>query len=103
MELPAKSLPMRTYNVTGESFTPGELAYEIRKAIPNFELEYRPDHRQAIADTWPEVFDDSCARRDWNWEPQYDTKRMASSMINDLRPLYRSYTSEDPEPISAMA
>jgi threonine 3-dehydrogenase len=101
MELPSQSIIRRTYNVTGESFTPRELADEIRKTIPHFQLDYRPDHRQAIAETWPEVFDDSCARQDWKWMPRYNTKKMCESMLNDLRPIYATDTSEDPEPLSA--
>lgn len=89
MERPAESLPVRTYNVAGASFTPEELAGEIRKTVPHFEINYRPDHRQAIADSWPEVLDDSAAKKDWNWRAEYNTQRMASSMMNDLRPLYQ--------------
>ncbi|ODM90522.1 L-threonine 3-dehydrogenase, mitochondrial [Orchesella cincta] len=89
MEREPESLPVRTYNVAGASFTPDELAAEIRKTIPHFEINYRPDHRQAIADSWPEVLDDSAARNDWSWRPEYNTKRMASSMLNDLRPVYQ--------------
>jgi len=103
MELPNEAMPFRTYNVTGESFTPRELADQIRKQIPTFQLHYRPDHRQAIAETWPEVFDDSCARQDWNWSPTYNTAKMCESMLADLRPLYTTDTSEDPEPMSARA
>ena len=88
MELPASALLQRTYNITGESFTPRELAEEIRKTIPHFEMEYLPDHRQAIAESWPEVLDDTMARRDWNWIPMYDTKKMCQSMMKDLAPLY---------------
>ena len=92
MELPSDALPLRTYNVSGDSFTPHELGQEIRKEIPDFKLDYRPDHRLKIAENWPEVFDDSCARKDWNWRALYDTAGMAAAMLNDLRPLY------EPEP-----
>jgi len=90
MERPSDSLPGRTYNVAGVSFTPEELAQEIRKVIPNFEINYRPDSRQAIADSWPQAFDDSCAQMDWGWRPQYDLRGICDSMMDDLRPLYHS-------------
>lgn len=88
MELNGDEMRYRTYNVTGDSFTPQELETEIQKEIPGFHLDYRPDHRQEIAETWPEVFDDSCARKDWNWRAKYDTAGMAAAMLHDLRPLY---------------
>ena len=102
MELPSEALPMRTYNVTGDSFTPRELGEEIRKTIPDFQLDYRPDHRQAIAETWPEVFDDSAARLDWNWRAEYDTSGMVRAMLNDLRPAYETNHIEA-EPKAALA
>jgi len=94
MDRPSDALPGRTYNVAGVSFTPEEVAEEIRKSVPDFEINYRPDPRQAIADSWPQVFDDSCAQRDWGWNPQYDLKGMCDYMMRDLRPLYhpRSFT-----------
>lgn len=95
MERPPESLPVRTYNVAGASFTPEELAAEIRKSVPHFQINYRPDHRQAIADSWPEVLDDSAARSDWGWRPEYNTQRMATSMLNDLRPVYQQAVDSD--------
>jgi threonine 3-dehydrogenase len=89
MERPTESLPFRTYNVAGTSFTPEELGNEIRKTIPDFEMDYRPDHRQAIAESWPEVFDDSWAQRDWDWRAEFDLQRMCNVMLDDLRPLYQ--------------
>ena len=89
MELPQEALPSRTYNVAGVSFTPEELGEEIRKYVPHFSQDYCPDHRQAIADSWPEVFDDTAARLDWNWRPEFDLERMVSTMLHDLRPLYQ--------------
>lgn len=87
MEIPSEELGCRrTYNVTGTSFTPHELGEEIRKSIPHFVQDYRPDHRLAIAETWPEVFDDSCARMDWNWQPEFDLERMVNVMLHHLRP-----------------
>lgn len=81
--------PMRircrtSYNVTGTSFSAGELAAEIKKYIPEFGIEYRPDFRQKIADSWPETIDDSVAREDWGWNPTYDLTAMTRDMIGKL-------------------
>ncbi len=69
------------FNVTAMSFTAGELAAEIRKRVPSFVCEYRPDFRQAIADSWPASIDDSAARREWGWKPSYDLARMTDDML----------------------
>jgi nucleoside-diphosphate-sugar epimerase len=84
MEADPKKLTRRTYNVTGMSFTPAELAKEIRNYIPEFKIEYNPDFRQAIADSWPESLDDSNARQDWGWNPKYDVTRMSVDMLAKL-------------------
>ena len=73
------------FNVTAMSFSAGELAAEIRKHIPDFEVTYAPDDRQAIADSWPESIDDSAAREEWGWRPDYDLTRMTEDMITVLR------------------
>jgi nucleoside-diphosphate-sugar epimerase len=73
------------FNVTGMSFSAGELAAEIKKHIPDFEVTYEPDFRQSIADSWPESIDDSAAREEWGWKPDYDLSRMAADMIAVLR------------------
>lgn len=70
-----------SYNVAGASFSAGELAEEIRKHIPDFEIEYKPDHRQKIADSWPMSVDDRQARKDWGWNPKYDLRSMTKDMI----------------------
>lgn len=86
MDAPAEKITVRTsYNLAGMSFTPAELATEIKKHIPNFEISYKPDFRQAIAASWSESIDDSIARRDWNWKPEYDLEKMTEDMINQLR------------------
>lgn len=72
------------FNVTAMSFSAGELAAEIRKHIPGFVCEYEPDFRQAIADSWPRSIDDSAARREWNWKPDYDLARMTEDMLRVL-------------------
>jgi nucleoside-diphosphate-sugar epimerase len=72
------------FNVTAMSFTAGELAAEIRKRIPSFVCEYEPDFRQAIADSWLASIDDSAARREWGWRPDYDLARMTDDMLAAL-------------------
>ncbi|MBN1939972.1 MAG: NAD-dependent epimerase/dehydratase family protein [Candidatus Aminicenantes bacterium] len=73
------------FNVTAMSFTPAEQAEAIRKLIPGFEVEYKPDFRQAIADSWPESLDDSAAREEWGWKPDYDLEAMSKDMIEVLQ------------------
>jgi nucleoside-diphosphate-sugar epimerase len=73
METDAKNVTIRTsYNLAAISFTIGELAEKIKKRIANFAISYKPDHRQKIADSWPDSIDDSDARKDWNWCPKFD-------------------------------
>jgi len=72
------------FNLAAMSFTPGELAAEIRKHIPGFTVEYKPDFRQAIADSWPESIDDAAAREEWDWRPDYDLAAMTKDMIDVL-------------------
>ncbi|CAG2227607.1 TDH [Mytilus edulis] len=88
MELPNKQLKQRTYNVTAMSFTPEELVAEVRKHVPHLKAKYEADSRQKIADTWPEVFDDSNARADWGWKHDYDIKGLCDIMFEKLRPVY---------------
>jgi nucleoside-diphosphate-sugar epimerase len=73
------------YNLGGISFSAGELAAEIAKHIPDFVCEYRPDHRQAYANSWPCSIDDSTARSDWGWRPQYDLHSMVADMLLRLK------------------
>jgi nucleoside-diphosphate-sugar epimerase len=73
-----------SYNVAGMSFSAGELTTEIRKYIPEFRCEYKPDFRQGIADSWPMSIDDSAARWDWGWKPAYDLVSMTKDMIEKL-------------------
>jgi nucleoside-diphosphate-sugar epimerase len=72
------------FNVTAMSFSAEELAAEIKKHIPDFQIDYQPDFRQAIADSWPESIDDSAARKEWNWQPEYDLARMTEDMLRVL-------------------
>ena len=85
MEAPAEKIKVRTsYNLSGMSFSPAEIGDEIKKHIPDFECEFRPDERQAIADSWPRSLDDSVAREEWGWQPRYDLARMTSDMLAKL-------------------
>ncbi len=87
MEAPAKNISVHTsYNLAGISFTPAELAGEIKKMIPDFQIEYQPDFRQAIADSWPESIDDRVAARDWGWKPIFGIEQMTREMIHHIRP-----------------
>jgi nucleoside-diphosphate-sugar epimerase len=72
------------FNLASMSFSPAELAQEIKRHIPDFEIKYAPDSRQAIADSWPRSIDDSAARREWGWRPSYDLPKMATDMIRAL-------------------
>jgi nucleoside-diphosphate-sugar epimerase len=72
------------FNVAAMSFTPGELAAEIRKHIPGFVCEYAPDFRQVIADSWPESINDSAAREEWNWKPSFNLATMTLDMLKAL-------------------
>lgn len=72
------------FNVGAMSFTAGELAASIKKYIPEFEITYDPDSRQAIADSWPNSVDDSAAREEWGWKPAYDLDAMTRDMLEVL-------------------
>jgi threonine 3-dehydrogenase len=74
------------FNVAAMSFSPAELAAEIKKFMPGFMIEYKPDERQAIAETWPQSIDDSAAREEWGWQPDYDLPHMVEDMLRHLRP-----------------
>jgi nucleoside-diphosphate-sugar epimerase len=74
-----------SYNLAAMSFTPTEIASEIKKYIPNFEITYKPDFRQKIADSWPASIDDSEARKDWNWSHKFDIEKMTIEMLENLK------------------
>ncbi|MEW6371507.1 MAG: NAD-dependent epimerase/dehydratase family protein [Pseudomonadota bacterium] len=85
MEAPAGKVAIRSsYNVAGVSFNPRELAAAIKKALPAFEIAYKPDSRQAIADTWPKSLDDSRASADWGWKAQIGIEEMVASMLENI-------------------
>lgn len=86
MEAPARRIGLRTaYNLAAMSFTPAEIAAEIQKHLPRFAIRYQVDYRQQIASTWPESIDDSAARGDWNWQPQFDLAKMTTEMLHMVR------------------
>ena len=90
MEAPFKQVKIRSsYNLAGVSFTPKQIAKEIKKHIPDFEITYNPDFRQAIADSWPSSIDDSYAKKDWGWELKYDLEKMTSVMMEKLKEQYK--------------
>lgn len=84
MEADSDKLTRRTYNLGSMAFTPAQLCDAIKQEIPEFEMTYAPDFRQAIADTWPKKIDDSIATEDWGWSPDYDVNLMTKEMLMDL-------------------
>ena len=74
-----------SYNLSGISFTPSEIAAEIKKHIPEFTISYKSDFRQKIADSWPASIDDSSAREDWNWKHKFDLNSMTIEMLEHLK------------------
>jgi nucleoside-diphosphate-sugar epimerase len=90
MEAPSNRVSVRTsYNLAGMSFTPEEVTASIRKEIPSFKVSYKPDFRQAIADSWPASIDDSAARTDWGWQPEFDLDAMTKDMLQHLALQYQ--------------
>ena len=85
MEAPKEKITIRTsYNIAAISFSPAEIAAEIKKHIPEFRINYKPDYRQVIANSWPQSIDDSVARTDWGWKPEYDLSTMTKDMLQNL-------------------
>ncbi|RTE55353.1 NAD-dependent epimerase/dehydratase family protein [Arenibacter aquaticus] len=82
---PHKIRERSSYNIAAMSFTPTELAQTIEGHIPDFKIKYKPDFRQAIADSWPNSIDDSMAREDWGWQYHYDLKKTTEEMLVNLR------------------
>lgn len=86
METPSEKIKIRSsYNLSGISFTPKELAATIQKEIPDFKIDYEPDFRQPIADSWPSSIDDSRAQKDWDWKHEFDLEKMTKEMLNGLK------------------
>jgi nucleoside-diphosphate-sugar epimerase len=84
IEADASKLKHRSFNITAMSFAPEEIAAEIKKHIPEFEMSYEPDFRQQIAESWPASLDDSVAREEWGWKPDYDLAAMTKDMLEKL-------------------
>ena len=86
MEAPSENIRIRTgYNIAAISVSPDLIAKSIRKHIPEFEISYKPDFRQAIAQNWPQSIDDSAARKDWGWQHAFNIESMTADMLENLR------------------
>lgn len=87
MEAPADKISVRTsYNLASMSFSPAEIGAEIKKHIPEFDISYKPDYRQQIADSWPQSIDDAVARKDWGWNHEFGLAKMTEDMLQNLKP-----------------
>ncbi len=85
MESKAKKLTIRSsYNLGAMSFTPAEIAESIKTHIPDFNINFKPDFRQEIADSWPSSVDDSLAQNDWDWSPNFDLEKTTKTMLKNL-------------------
>jgi nucleoside-diphosphate-sugar epimerase len=85
MVAPSTNIKIRSsYNIAGMSFNPLEIAASIQKHIPEFTIDYAPDFRQAIADSWPASIDDTSAQSDWGWKHEFDMERMTQVMLENL-------------------
>jgi nucleoside-diphosphate-sugar epimerase len=85
MQAESEAIKIRSsYNLAGISFTPKVLAAAIQKEIPDFTINYKPDFRQQIADSWPKSIDDSAANKDWNWQHQFNLEEMVKTMLYHL-------------------
>jgi nucleoside-diphosphate-sugar epimerase len=86
MDAASEKLRIRTsYNLAAMSFNPEEVTKSIQKTLPDFTIDYNPDFRQDIADTWPQSIDDSFAKEDWGWNPEFDLDQMTNTMITSIK------------------
>lgn len=86
MHAPSENIKIRgSYNLSGLSFNPKQMAEEIKKHMPDFTITYNPDFRQAIADSWPQSIDDREAREHWAWKEKYDLPKLVDNMLENLR------------------
>lgn len=91
MEAPKENITIRnSYNIAGLSFSPKEIYESLLPYYPKFEIEYQPDFRQAIADSWPNSINDECAKKDWDWKPSFDLNAMTEVIVKNL-PAYFKY------------
>ncbi|GAA3561922.1 NAD-dependent epimerase/dehydratase family protein [Snuella lapsa] len=89
MDAPSENIKTRTsYNIAGVSFNPEEITNAIQTIYPDFKVTYKPDFRQDIADSWPKSIDDTNAKNDWNWKPNYNLETMTEDMIENLKATY---------------
>ena len=82
-------LTRNVYNLAGISFTPKELSEAVMKIIPGTKVEYEPDYRQAIADSWPKSLEDSDCKRDWDWTYDITTLELAQKILDKIEPEYK--------------
>ena len=83
---PSRLIHRNVFNIASMSFAPETIYEAIRREVPGFEMEYQPDPlKQSIADSWPDSMDDSCARQEWDWKPEYDLESMTRDMLAKLR------------------
>lgn len=83
---PSRLIHRNAFNISSMSFAPETIYEAIRREVPGFEMEYQPDPlKQSIADSWPDSMDDSCARQEWDWKPEYDLESMTRDMLAKLR------------------
>lgn len=86
MDAPSEKIKIRSsYNLAGVSFDPEEIAASIKKQLPEFTIDYAPDFRQAIADSWPNSIDDSKAKEDWDWQHRFDLNKITETMLKNLQ------------------
>ncbi|MDG1719976.1 MAG: NAD-dependent epimerase/dehydratase family protein [Bacteroidia bacterium] len=85
-DAPSNLIKVRSsYNIAGVSFNPEQLTQEIKKHMPQFKITYHPDHRQKIANSWPESIDDQIARADWGWQEKYNLEKLVVNMLDNIR------------------
>ena len=93
MDAPKENIKIRTsYNLASQSFSPEQITDLIKKYEPGFTIDYKPDFRQAIADSWPQKIDDSDAKNDWNWKPEFNIEKMVEIMYSNIKKLYEAKT-----------
>ena len=87
MDAPPEDLTIRTsYNLQSTSFCPSEIAAQIQKHIPNFQIKYDIDpKRQSFAESWPKKLDDTPARKDWGWKPKFDLAKLTKQILDNLK------------------